>query len=89
MKTLYDRLKPEFKVKLKEEAVNYPSLVQGITNVLKDNYFYTFLTKLLFTNKKSTGDYLNELFFEFRFKINTIERPTLPKYVKVDVKGGV
>ena len=44
MKTLYDRLKPEFKVKLKEEAVNYPSLVQGITKVLKDNYFYSHLT---------------------------------------------
>ena len=44
MKTLYDRLKPEFKDKLKEEAVNYPSLVQGIINALKDNYFYAHLT---------------------------------------------
>ena len=44
MKTLYDKLKPEYKQKLKEEAVNYPSLVQGITNVLKDNYFYSHLT---------------------------------------------
>ena len=44
MKTLYDKLKPEYKQKLKEEAVNYPSLVKGITNVLKDNYFYSHLT---------------------------------------------
>ena len=44
MKTLYDRLKPELKVKLKEEAVNYPSLVQGITNVLKDNYLWSHLS---------------------------------------------
>ena len=33
--------------------------------------------------------YRIELLLVSLFKINTIESPTLPKYVKVDVKGGV
>ncbi len=44
MKTLYDKLKPEYKQKLEEEAVDYPSLVKGVVFSLKDNYLWNHLT---------------------------------------------
>ena len=44
MKTLYDKLKPEYKQKLDEQAIEYPSLVKGIIISLKDNYFWSNLT---------------------------------------------
>ena len=44
MKTLYDKLKPEYKQKLEKEAVNYPSLVGSVVNALKDNYLWSHLT---------------------------------------------
>tara|TARA_Y100000401_G_C8138609_1_gene133744 strand:- start:160 stop:393 length:234 start_codon:yes stop_codon:yes gene_type:complete len=44
MKTLYDKLKPEYKQKLKEEAADYPSLVGSVVESLKDNYIWSHLT---------------------------------------------
>ena len=44
MQTLYDKLKPEYKQKLEEEAVDYPLLVGGVINSLKDNYLWSHLT---------------------------------------------
>jgi hypothetical protein len=44
MKTLYDKLKPEFKQKLESEAANYPSLVDNVVNSLKNNYFWSNLS---------------------------------------------
>ena len=44
MKTLYDKLKPEYKQKLDEQAVEYPSIVKNLTKTLKDNYFWSHLT---------------------------------------------
>jgi len=44
MTTLYDKLKPEYKQKLEKEAVDYPSLVGGVINSLKDNYLWSHLT---------------------------------------------
>ncbi len=44
MKTLYDKLKPEYKQKLDEQAVEYPSIVKNLTSTLKDNYFWSHLT---------------------------------------------
>ena len=44
MKTLYEQLKPEYKQKLEEQALQYPSLVKGIKFSLQDNYFWSHLT---------------------------------------------
>ena len=44
MKTLYDKLKPEYKQKLDEQAEQYPSLIKGVILSLKDNYFWSGLT---------------------------------------------
>ena len=44
MKTLYEKLKPEYKQKLDEQSIEYPSLVKGIVVSLKDNYFWSGLT---------------------------------------------
>ena len=44
MKTLWQKLKPEYKQRLEEQAADYPSIVEGITLALKDNYFWSHLT---------------------------------------------
>tara|TARA_R100000278_G_C5438826_1_gene152974 strand:- start:650 stop:883 length:234 start_codon:yes stop_codon:yes gene_type:complete len=44
MKTLYDKLKPEYKQKLEKQAEQYPSLIQQITESLQENYFWSSLT---------------------------------------------
>ena len=44
MKTLYEKLKPEYKQKLDEQSVEYPSTIKSIKNALKDNYFWGHLT---------------------------------------------
>ena len=44
MKTLWQQLKPEYKQRLEEQAVEYPTLVKGIKISLKDNYFWSHLT---------------------------------------------
>ena len=44
MKTLYERLKPEYKQRLTEQQGDYPSIVKGIILSLKDNYFWSGLT---------------------------------------------
>lgn len=44
MKTLYEKLKPEHKQKLEEQAEKYPRLIEAIIFSLKDNYFWSHLT---------------------------------------------
>ena len=44
MKTLWQKLKPEYKQRLKEQSVEYPTTVEGIKISLKDNYFWSHLT---------------------------------------------
>ena len=44
MKTLYERLKPEYKQRLTEQQESYPSIVKTIKTALKDNYFWSGLT---------------------------------------------
>ncbi len=44
MKTLWQQLKPEYKQRLEEQAIDYPNIVKGIKLALKDNYFWSHLT---------------------------------------------
>ena len=44
MKNLLERLKPEYLELLKEDAIKYPYLVQGIKRDLKDNISFTLLS---------------------------------------------
>ena len=44
MKTLYERLKPEYKQRLTEQQEDYPSIVKTIKTSLKDNHFWSQLT---------------------------------------------
>ena len=42
--TLYDRLKPEYKDSLSKNVEKYPTIVKGVIEVLKQNYFWNDLT---------------------------------------------
>lgn len=44
MKTLYDKLKPEYKQKLDEQSEKYPRLIENVILSLKDNYLWSHLT---------------------------------------------
>jgi hypothetical protein len=44
MKTLYEKLKPEYKQRLTEQQEDYPSIVKAIKIGLKENYFWSQLT---------------------------------------------
>ena len=44
MKTLWQKLKPEYKQKLNDQEVEYPTLVKGIKISLQDNYFWSHLS---------------------------------------------
>lgn len=40
MKTLFERLKPEFREQLESQLERYPSSIGKIIDELKENYFY-------------------------------------------------
>ena len=41
MKTLDQKLKPEYKQAVKDQEDKYPSLIKGIKTALKDNYLWS------------------------------------------------
>ena len=43
-KTLYDRLKPEYKDSLSKNVEKYPTIVNDVIKALKQNYFWNDLT---------------------------------------------
>ena len=44
MKTLYERLKPEYKKRLTEQQEDYQSIVKTIKAALEENHFWSQLT---------------------------------------------
>lgn len=40
MKTLFERLKPEFREQLESQLEKYPKTIERIIDELKENYFY-------------------------------------------------
>lgn len=71
MKTLFDNLKEEHKLQLKEMAILYPTAYAALVKALEENYLYSLLTiseaysLVMNTSNKSFNIInLSELFYE-------------------------
>ena len=72
MKTLFENLKEEHKLQLKEMAILYPTAYAALVKALEENYLYSLLTiseayTLLINTTNQTSNIiinLSELFYE-------------------------